>query len=187
MCILLASNSENNTQVRNCGNHGLLKSRPHSYVKGCQGLAALMLSENDVAGWNGRGLTLNDRTTLVDTKVQQLLFHSLNNRLDIVCLIETHQKLAESKIAIEDVNKEVWTFHLSGDLAEGGLGVGFLVSPKVFVKEFSPRGPRLCSLSITPNPELVDGPSPECALISVYAPTEANGTVDELDEFYLSK
>ena len=32
----------------------------------------------------------------------------------------------------------------------------------------------------------MDGPSPECALISVYAPKEANGTVEELVECYLS-
>ena len=119
MCISCASNPRKQHTGSELWKSGLLKSRPHSYVKGCQGLAALTLSESDVGGWNSRGLTLNDRTTLDDTKVQQLLFHSLNNRLGVVCLSETHQKLAESKIAIEDVNKEVWTFHLSGDLAEG--------------------------------------------------------------------
>ena len=103
MCILLASNSENNTRIWNCGNRGLLKSCPHSYVKGCQGLAALTLSESDVGGWNG--LTFNDRTSLDDMKVQQLLFHSLNNRLGIVCLSETHIKLAESRITVEDTTK----------------------------------------------------------------------------------
>ena len=147
-----------------------VSSSPVLVHKGCQRLAALTLSKSDIGGWNSRGLTLNDRTTLVDTKVQQLLFHSLNNRLDIVCLIETHQKLAESKIAIEDVNKEVWTFHLSGDLAEGWLGFSFLVSPKVFVKELSPRGPRLCSLSITPNPELVDRLLPSVPLFRFTLP-----------------
>ena len=103
-----------------------------------------------LGGWNGRGLTLNDRTSLDDTKVQQLLFHSLKNRLGVVCLSETHQKLAESRITVKDANKEE------------------------------------CALSIIPNPEFVDGPSSKCALISVYAPMEANCTVEELDEFYLS-
>ena len=37
-----------------------------------------------------------------------------------------------------------------------------------------------------PNPEFADGPSPKCALISIYTPKEANSTVEELDEFYLS-
>lgn len=118
--------------------------------------------------WNVRSLKPDTTVLSINESMSRL-------GLDILFLTETH--ISE----VKEQNGRDSTFFNSGPKL--GLpevqGVGFLVSNKKLIGDYTFTGysPRVARLCIPTNKSPLN-------FIVCYAPTEANGTDDEMDEFY---
>ena len=130
-----------------------------------------------------------DRITLDQLKVTQLLLSATRNNLGVLALTEVHCRALRLEGHARDIFGDTWSYHLSGDLAGGCTGTGFLVSPKLKVLDYRVVSARLSIIKTLPvvsrdYPELPIEAS--CATFSCYAPTEAAGSPADLHLFYCS-
>ena len=106
-------------------------------------LSTLAYTSSSIGTWNVRGIMSQDRITLDQLKVTQLLLSATRNNLGVLALTEVHCRALRLEGHARDTFGDTWSYHLSGDLAGGCTGTGFLVSPKLKVLDYRVVSPRL--------------------------------------------
>lgn len=130
----------------------------------------------------------SDRISLDLQKVEQLLFSSIQHKIGVLCLTETHCRALSLEVKVNDIFKDQWAFHIGGDPRGGSSGTGFLVDcSKFIVRHFESLNPRISLLKTSLKESSlfsVSNVDTTNAYLSCYAPTESGGTDQELFDFY---